>query len=102
MPCRASQDEQVMVSSSDKVWSTGEGNDKPLQNSCLENPMNSLKRQKQRTLKDELPKSVDAKYATVDSGEITSERMRRQNQSKNNNNHNKKTTKKPSSWGCDW
>ena len=48
------------------MWSTGEGNDKPLQYSCLENPTNSTKRQKDRTLKDELPKSVGARYATGD------------------------------------
>ena len=53
-----------MVESSDKTWSTGEGNGKPLQYSCLENPMNSLKSQKDRTLKDELPRSVGAQYAT--------------------------------------
>ena len=53
-----------MVESSDKTWSTGEGNDKPLQYSCLENPMNSMKRQKDRTLKDELSRSVGAQYAT--------------------------------------
>ena len=55
-----------MVESSDKTWSTGEGNDKPLQYSCLENPVNSMKRQKFRTLKDELLKLVGAKYATGD------------------------------------
>ena len=55
-----------MVESSDKSWSTGEGNGKPLQYSCLENPMNSIKRQKDTTLKDELPRSVDAQYATGD------------------------------------
>ena len=55
-----------MVESSDKMWSTGEGNSKPLQYSCLENPMNSMKRQKDRTLKDEIPKSVGAQYATGD------------------------------------
>ena len=55
-----------MVESSDRMWSTGEGNGKPLQDSCLENPMNSMKRQKDRTLKDELPKSVGAQYATGD------------------------------------
>ena len=44
----------------DRMWSTGEGNGKPLQYSCLENPMNSMKRQKERTLKDELPRSVGA------------------------------------------
>jgi len=66
MPCRATQDEWVMVDSSDKTWSTGEGNGKPLQYSCLENTMNSMKRQKDRTLKDELPRSVGAEYATGD------------------------------------
>ena len=53
-----------MVESSDKMWSAGEGNGKPLQHSCPENPMNSMKRQKDRTLKDELPRSVGAQYAT--------------------------------------
>ena len=53
-----------MVESSDKMRSTGEGNGKPIQYSCLENPMNSMKRQKDRTLKDELPRSVGAQYAT--------------------------------------
>ena len=52
------------MESSDKIWSTGEGNGKPLQYSCLENPMNSMKRQKDMTLKDELPRSVGAQYAT--------------------------------------
>ena len=52
-----------MVESSDKFWSTGEGNGKPLQYSCLENPMNSMKRQKDMTLK-ELPRSVGPQYAT--------------------------------------
>ena len=64
MPCRATQDGQVMEESSDKTWSTGEGNGKPLQYSCLENPMNTMKRQKDRTLKDELPRLVGAQYAT--------------------------------------
>ena len=64
MPCGATQDGWVMVERSDKMWSTGEGNGKPLQYSCLENPMRSLKRQKDRTLKDELPRSVGAQYAT--------------------------------------
>ena len=53
-----------MVERSDKTWSTGEGNGKPLQYSCLENPMNSMKRQKDRTLKDELPRLIGAQYAT--------------------------------------
>ena len=53
-----------MVESSENMWSTGEGNGKPLQYSCLENPMNSMKRQKDRTLKDEVPRSVVAQYDT--------------------------------------
>ena len=53
-----------MIEKSDRMWSMGEGNGKPLQYSCLENPMNSMKRQKDRTLKDELLKSVGAQYAT--------------------------------------
>ena len=64
MPCRAIQDGQVILESSDKMWSTGEGNGKPLQSSCLEIPMNSIKKQKVITLKDELPRSVGAQYAT--------------------------------------
>ena len=63
MLCRDTQDEQVMVEGSDK---TGEGNGKPLQYSCLENPMNSMKRQKDMTLKEELPRLVGAQYATGD------------------------------------
>ena len=55
-----------MVERSDRMWSTGEGSGKPVQYSCLENPMNSRKRQKERTLKDELPRSVGAQYATGD------------------------------------
>ena len=64
MLCRATQDRWVMVESSGKTRFTGEGNGKPLQYSCLENPMNSMIRQKERTLKDELPRSVGAQYAT--------------------------------------
>ena len=63
MLCRATKDRRVIVESSDKAWSTGEGKGKPLQYSCLENPMNSMKRQKDGTLKDELW-SVGAQYAT--------------------------------------
>ena len=66
MLCRATQDGRVMVESSDKMWSTGEGNGKPLQYSCLENPMNSMKRQNDRILKEKLPRSVGAQYATGD------------------------------------
>ena len=66
MPYRATQDRWVMVESSDKMWPTREGNGKPLQYSCLENPKNPMKRQKDRTLKDELPRSVGAQYAVGD------------------------------------
>ena len=63
MPCGATQDGQVMAERSDRMWSTKEGNGKALQYSCLENPMN---RQKDRTLKYELPRSVGAQYTTGD------------------------------------
>ena len=66
MLCGATKDGWVMVEMSDSMWSTGEGNGKPLQCSCLENPMSSMKRQKDRILKDELPRSVGAQYATGD------------------------------------
>ena len=66
MLCGATQDGRVMVDRSDSMWSTGEENGKPLQYSCLENSMNSMKRQKDRKLKDELPTSVGAQYATGD------------------------------------
>ena len=64
MPCRATQERRVMVESSDKTWSTGEGNGKPLQYFCLEKSMKSMKRQKDMTLKDELPRLVGAQGAT--------------------------------------
>ena len=70
----ATQDGRVMVERSDRMWFTGEGNGKPLQYSFLENPMNSMKRQNGRILKEELPRSVGAQYATGDSGEITPEK----------------------------
>ena len=66
MPCGATQDGRVMVERSDRMQSTGEGNGKPLQYSCLENPMNSMKGQYDRILKEELPRSVGAQYATGD------------------------------------
>ena len=67
MPCGATQDGRVMVESSDKMWTTGElENGKPLQCSCLENLMNSMRRQNDRTLKDELSRSVGAQCATGD------------------------------------
>ena len=64
MPCGATQDRQVIVESSDKTWSTGEGNGKPLMYSCLEIPTSSRKMQKDMTLKDELPRLLGAQYAT--------------------------------------
>ena len=62
----ATQDGKVMVERSDRKWSTGEGNGKPLQYSCLENHMNSMKRQNGSILKEELPGSVSAQYGTGD------------------------------------
>ena len=73
MLCGDNQDRRVMVERSDRMWSTGEGNGKQRQYSCLENPMNSMKRQNERILKEELPRSVGAQYATEISGEITPE-----------------------------
>ena len=64
MPCGATQDGQVMVERSDRMWSTGEGNGKPLQYSCLQNPMSGMKRQNDRILKKELPRLVGAQYAS--------------------------------------
>ena len=61
--CGATQDGWVIVERSDRMWSTGEGNSKPLQHSCLENPTNIMKRQKDRTLKDEPPRSAGVQYA---------------------------------------
>ena len=66
MPCGATQDMRVMVERSDRMWSTGEGNGKRLQYSCLENPINSMKRQNDRILNEKLPRSVGAQYAPVD------------------------------------
>ena len=60
----ATQEGRVMVERSSRMWSTGEGNGKPLTYSCLENPVNSMKRQNDRILKEELPRSVGAQYAT--------------------------------------
>ena len=66
------------------MWSTGEGNGKTLHYSCLENPVNSMKRQKDMTLKDKLPRSIGAHLLLEISGKITPEGMKRWNQSKNN------------------
>ena len=81
-----------MVKSSDKMWSAGKGNGKPLQCFCLENAMNSMKRQKDRTLKDELLMLVVAQYAIGDQW---------RNNSRKNEGMESKKEKKPSC-GCDW
>ena len=64
--CGATQYRWVMLERSGRMWSTGEGNGKPLQYSCLENPMNSMKSQNDRILKEELPRPLGAQYATGD------------------------------------
>ena len=91
MLCGATQDGWVMVKSSDRMWSTGEGNGKPHQYSCLEKPVNSMKRQNDRILKEELPRLVDAQYATGD-------------QWRNNSRKNEgmEPTKTIPSCECDW
>ena len=81
-----------MVEHSNKIWPTGEGNGKSFQYSCLEKPMNSMKRQKDRTLKDELPRSVGAQFATGDEW--------RNNSRKNEEIESKQ--KITPSCGCDW
>ena len=72
-----------MVERSDRMWSTGEGNGKPLQYSCLENPMNSMKRQNDRILKEELQRSVGAQYATGDQWRNNSKKNEGMKPSKN-------------------
>ena len=86
MPYGANQDRRVMVERSDRMWSTGEGNGKPPQYSCLDNPMNSMKRQNDRILKEELPKLVSAQYVTGD---------QRRNNSKKNEGREPKQTQYP-------
>ena len=77
MPCRATQGGQVIVKSYDKTWPTGEGNGKPLQYSCPENPMNSMKRQKDVTLEDESPRSEGVQYATGEEWRTTTDSPRK-------------------------
>ena len=89
MPCGATQDGQDMVERSDRMWSTGEGNGKPLQYSCPENPMNSMKRQNDRILKEERPTSVGAQYATGD---------KRRNNSRKNEGMEPKQKKNTQLW----
>ena len=66
MSCGATQDRWVMLERSDRTWSNGEGNGKPLQYSCLKNSMNNMRRQNDGILKEELPRSVGAQYVTGD------------------------------------
>ena len=84
MPCGANQGGWVMVERSDRMWSTGEGKGKPLQYSCLYNPMNGMKRQKDTTLKDELPRLVGAQYAIGDQWRNNSRKNEGMKPSKNN------------------
>ena len=84
MLCGATQGGRVIVERSDRMWSTGEGNSKPLQYSYLENPMNSMKRQNSRILKEELPRSVGAQYATGDQWRNNSRKNEGMEQSTNN------------------
>ena len=85
MPCGATQDEWVMVERSDRMWSTGEGNGKPLQYSCLENPMNGMKRQNDMILREELPRLVGVQYATGDQWRNNSRKNEGGSQSKKQN-----------------
>ena len=80
----ATQDGRVMVERSDRMWPTGEGTSKPLQYSCVENPMNSMKRQNDMILKEKLPRSVGAQYATGDQWRNNSGKNEGMDQSKNN------------------
>ena len=90
--CGATQDRHVMVERSDRMWSTGEGYGKPIQYSCLENPMNSMKRQNDRILKEELPRSVGAQHATGDERRNNFQKERRYGA----------RAKTIPSCGCDW
>ena len=84
MPCRATQDGQVTVKSSDKMWPTGGGNGKSLQYSCYKNPMNSMKKQKDMTLEDEPSRSVGAQYATREDWRNSSRKNEEAEQRENN------------------
>ena len=92
------QDGWVMVESSDKMWSPGEGNGKPLQYSCLENPMNIVKRQKDKTLKDELPRPVGARYTT---GHQWRNNSRNYERTEPKQKQKQKQKQKTPSCGCD-
>ena len=89
----ATQDGRVVVQRADRMWSTREENGKPLQYSCLENPMNRMKKENDRILKEELPRSVGAQYATGDQWI---------NNSRRKNEGMEPKQKKIPSCGCDW
>ena len=89
----ATQDGQVMVERSDRMWSTGEGNSKPLQHSFLENPMNTMKRQNDRILKQELSRSVCAQHATGDQWRNNSRKNEGMEPKQNKTKQNKQTNK---------
>ena len=91
MRCGATQDGRVMVERSDRMWSTGEGSGKPLQYSCLENPVNSMKRQNDTILKGEFPRLVGAQYVTGDQW---------RNNSRKNEGMEPKQKQYPG--GCNW
>ena len=83
MPCGATKDRWVMVERTDRMWSPGEGNGKPFQYSCFENPKNRMKRQNDRTLKEELPRVVGAQYATGDQWRNNSRKNKGKEQKQN-------------------
>ena len=91
MLCGATQDGRVTVERSDKMWSTGEGNGKQFQYSFLENPMNSMKRQNDRILKEELPRSIGDQYVNGDQWRNNSRR-----------NEGMEPQQKEHPCGCDW
>ena len=102
MPCRATQNGQVMVEGPDKMWSTGKGNGKPLQYSCLENSMKRMKRQKDRILKDELNRLAGAQYAPGEQWTNNSRKSEEMEQSKQQQQQQQQQQKKTPGCGGDW
>ena len=105
MPYKATQEEWVMMESADKTWATAEGKGKPLQYSCLEYPINSMKKQKDMTSKDELPRLIDV-WRIGEGGEQKEWRdgakVKKPQQQKQTNKHTKKKKKKTPTRGYDW
>ena len=77
MPCRATQDSQIIVKSFDKTWTTGGGNGKPLQHTCCKNPMNSMMKQKDMILEDELHRCEGAQYTTREEQRVITDSSKR-------------------------